>query len=107
IKKDRSETSNRSSWFSDLLLAFFEFLFSNTGRVLMWIVLAIVLLWILWIVFKNRGIYLFARAAGKLDQESVDAHADDFVPGDWADAIAQAEANQDYRLAVRHTYRHI
>ncbi len=107
INKEIKPKSNSSSWLADFFSKIIEFLFSPTGKVLMWLVLGLLVFWIVWTAFKNRGIYIFGRGESKIKKSEQDELADDFVPISWEAVIAQAEANEDYRLATRHAYRHI
>lgn len=105
--KQKTVKDTEPNWLMQIFYAIISFLFSTAGKILMWLLLAALIIWILVAVFKNQGIYFFARGRGKIETPVMDELSDDFVPESWEDVIAKAEANQDYRLAIRHAYRHI
>lgn len=96
-----------SSWAGRFISAVFEFLFSPIGKTLLWMLLAALVMWVVWRIFKNNGIYIFARGAGKVKAPDDHEHSDHFVPTSWETVIARAEESEDYRLALRHAFRHI
>lgn len=103
----RVSKADDASWLAQLIASFFEFLFSPVGKTLLWTLLAVIIIWIGWRVTRNKGTYIFARGAGKIKLSPQKEQADDFVPISWESVIAQAEANEDYRLALRYAFRHV
>lgn len=107
-KVKKPEVNNESSWLADFFIWFFDFLVSDIGKIILWVIVAAILCWLIFLIFKRRGIYLFARSGKKIKKAAaVDETGDDFIPESWSSVILQAEANGNYRLAVRHSFRHI
>ena len=107
-KVKKQEPVNESNWLTDFFIWFFNFLVSDIGKVILWVIVAAILCWLIFLIFKRRGIYLFARSAKKITKsQATDETGDDFIPESWSSVIRQAEANGNYRLAVRHSFRHI
>ncbi|PSK92687.1 DUF4129 domain-containing protein [Taibaiella chishuiensis] len=94
------------SWFIRMLGSIFEFFRSAAGKALIWIVIAAFLLFLVFRIFKLNGNVLFARKDKKLQQHQ-DETADDYVPENWEQSIAEAAQAGNYRLAVRHGYRYL
>lgn len=107
-KVKKPEVNNESSWLTDFFIWFFDFLVSDIGKIILWVIVAAILCWLIFLIFKRRGIYLFARSGKKIKKAAVaDETGDDFIPESWSSVIRQAEASGNYRLAVRHSFRHI
>ncbi len=112
IEKEKKPEQEGDNWFSrfivKLITALATFLVSDIGKIILWTIVAAILCWLIFLIFKRRGIYLFARSGKKIKKTTAtDEAADDFVPESWSSVIQQAEANGNYRLAVRHSFRHI
>ncbi|OJV54655.1 MAG: hypothetical protein BGO31_06710 [Bacteroidetes bacterium 43-16] len=115
VEKVKEEQKNKDNWLTAFLTwlakvlgGFFEFLFSGPGKILLWTIVALILAWLVFLIFKRRGVYLFARSDKKIKKnKNLDETADDFIPESWESVIHQAEVNGNYRLAVRHSFRHI
>lgn len=104
----KQEVSNESNWLAEFFIWLFNFLVSGVGKVILWTIVAAILCWMIFLIFKRRGVYLFARSGKKIKNvQTADETGDDFVPESWESVIRQAEANGNYRLAVRHSFRHI
>ncbi|MNE79440.1 hypothetical protein D3C80_1759250 [compost metagenome] len=56
---------------------------------------------------RHNGLPIFGRKDKKVSNLQQDELADDFIPESWEDIIRKAEQIPDYRLAVRHSYRHV
>ncbi len=107
-KVKKPEVNNESSWLAELIAGFFDFLVSDIGKIILWVIVAAILCWLIFLIFKRRGIYFFARSGKKIKKAVVaDETGDDFIPESWSSVIRQAEDNGNYRLAVRHSFRHI
>ncbi len=112
VKEEVQPKAEGDNWFSKfvvgLITAVATFLVSDIGKIILWTIVAAILCWLIFLIFKRRGIYLFARSAKKIKKVArTDEAADDFVPESWSSVIQQAEASGNYRLAVRHSFRHI
>lgn len=112
VEKEKKPEQEGDNWFGRfierLIMALATFLVSDIGKIILWTIVAIVLCWLIFLVFKRRGIYLFARSGKKIKKtDTADETGDDFIPESWTSVIQQAEANGNYRLAVRHSFRHI
>ncbi|RYE00274.1 MAG: DUF4129 domain-containing protein [Sphingobacteriales bacterium] len=110
VKKPEQDTG--SNWFRKfiewLIQALSVFLVSGFGKIILWGIVALILCWLIFLIFKRRGIHLFARSGKKIKKiDTADETGDDFIPESWQSVIQQAEANGNYRLAVRHSFRHI
>lgn len=111
IKK--TEQNTESNWLAKFFKGLIEvlslFLLSGIGKIILWLIVAAILCWLIFLVFKRRGIHLFTRSGKKIKRPvaAADETGDDFIPESWASVIQQAEANGNYRLAVRHSFRHI
>lgn len=90
-----------------LLEAIVSFFSSTAGKALIWIVVASLVLLIVFRIFKLNGNVLFARKDKKLGNAGGDESADDYVPDNWEQSIAEAAKAGNYRLAVRHGYRYL
>lgn len=101
-----ARNSNNNSWWLKLVAAVFSFLSSEAGKII--IVLAVALLVVLLIIriIQSRGNIFFSRKDKKLPA-ATDELADDYVPPSWEQAIQDAAATGNYRLAVRHSYRYL
>lgn len=110
-KVTQKEQDTESSWLTELyewfIGVFLAFLLSGPGKIILWLIVAAILIWLIFLAFKRRGIHLFARSGKKIKVAATDETGDDFIPESWAVVILQAEANGNYRLAVRHSFRHI
>lgn len=110
-KATRQEQDTEGNWLTKLynwfIGVFLAFLLSGSGKIILWLIVAAILFWLIFLAFKRRGIHLFARSGKKIKVAATDETRDDFIPESWAAVILQAEANGNYRLAVRHSFRHI
>lgn len=111
-KVKNPEQNPESNWlakfFSWLIEVLSLFLLSGIGKIILWLIVAAILCWLIFLVFKRRGVHLFARSGKKIKRPvTTDETGDDFIPESWASVIQQAEATGNYRLAVRHSFRHI
>lgn len=101
LAKERSAGS-----FENLLISLFQFFTSTAGKVLLWLVLGLLILVVCFYVFKQYGINFFRTKSTKINQLSAD-EADEEIPQDWELAIREAVSKQDFRTAVRLSYRHV
>lgn len=101
LKKD-----DAGQGFMKMLEAIFNFFASPIGKALVWIAVALLVLVIVFRIFKLNGNVLFARKDKKLSSGQ-DESADDYIPDNWEQSIAEAAKAGNYRLAVRHSYRYL
>lgn len=111
-EKEKKPETDDNNWFQKFMEWFIAglatFLVSDIGKIILWTIVAVILCWLIFLVFKRRGIHLFARSGKKIKKADMpDETGDDFIPESWTSVIRQAEANGNYRLAVRHSFRHI
>jgi len=97
----------KESLWAKMLEAIFEFFAGPFGTFLLWMVIAAVVILLIWRIVQHNGLHIFGRKNTKLGGQQQDEMADDFIPESWEDIIHKAEQVPDYRLAVRHSYRHI
>lgn len=96
-----------NGWLTKLLESLFRFFMSPSGKALIWIIVAVLVLLIVFRIFKLNGNVLFARKDKKLGGSGQDEAADDYIPDNWEQSIAEAAKAGNYRLAVRHGYRYL
>ncbi len=90
-----------------ILEAIFDFFSSSAGKALIWIVVSGIVLLLVFRIFKLNGNVLFARKDKKIGNNDGDGSADDYIPDNWEQSIADAAKAGNYRLAVRHSYRYL
>ncbi|MFT4062582.1 MAG: DUF4129 domain-containing protein [Edaphocola sp.] len=89
--------------FLSAMLGFFT---SPAGRILIMVIVALILIAIVVRIVQLNGNILFSRKDKKLGHVT-DELSETYIPEDWNEAIERAAAAGNYRLAVRHMYRHL
>jgi len=105
-EQPKARESAASDGWAKFMLSILEFFASSAGKVLLWVIVAILVLGIVLWIFKQNGNIFFARKDKKIGGDNIDEYADDFVPANWEQTIMDAAQQGDYRLAVRHGYRY-
>jgi len=105
-KPDPVQEYKESLW-TKILKAIFEFFAGPFGTFFLWAVVGLVVIAIIWQIVRHNGLPIFGRKDKKISALQQDELADDFIPESWEDIIRKAEQIPDYRLAVRHSYRHV
>lgn len=100
------EPAGQDSGFLKFMSELFAFFRSGAGKVLIWILVAGIVLLIVFRIVKLNGNVLFARKDKQLNKR-LDETADDYIPENWEQSIADAAQAGNYRLAVRHGYRYL
>lgn len=103
---EQQKQQESDSGFLKFLESLFNFFSSGAGKAIIWIVVALLVLLIIFRIFKLNGNILFARKDKKMGGPQ-DESADDFIPENWEQTIAEAARAGNYRLAVRHSYRYL
>lgn len=98
--------SGSNAWF-DFIEGLFEFFGGTAGKVILWLIVGLVVSFVIYQVVENNGLNIFARKDRKIASGSGDEMADDFIPESWEAIIHRAEQDGNYRLAIRHSYRHV
>ncbi|RQO29903.1 hypothetical protein DBR32_15110 [Taibaiella sp. KBW10] len=93
-------------WF-DFIEGVFNFFTGIFGKILLWTIIIGVVLLIVYQIVKNNGLRIFSRKDKKILSGGTDELADDFIPESWEAIIHKAETEGNFRLAIRHSYRHI
>jgi hypothetical protein len=106
-EKPRVKEEDTGSGLLKVLESIVSFFSSAAGKALIWIVVASLVLLIIFRIFKLNGNVLFARKDKKIGNGQQDESADDYIPDDWEQSIAEAAKAGNYRLAVRHGYRYL
>jgi hypothetical protein len=84
-----------------------DFLQSGAGKVLIWVLVALLLLFVIFRLVQLNGNIFFAKRDKNLNQETEDELSDQYLPADWEKTITDAARAGNYRLAVRHGYRYL
>ncbi|WP_129021854.1 DUF4129 domain-containing protein [Edaphocola flava] len=105
--KEEPVQEYKESLWSKIITAIFEFFAGPFGTFLLWAVVGLVVIAIIWQIVRHNGLPIFGRKDKKVNNLQQDELADDFIPESWEDIIRKAEQIPDYRLAVRHSYRHV
>ena len=95
-----------SVWYK-IISAIIEFFTSTAGTIELWLIVALIVVSIIWYVVRQNGLTMFSRKNKMIKGQQTDELADDFIPESWEMIIQKAEQMPDYRLATRHSYRHI
>jgi len=87
------------------LTAFFRFWKSNTGVVLMWILVGILASWLIYKIFIQKDSFLFGKSGKSLADDSGGANDEqDLASTNWETLLQHAADNKDFRLAIRYSY---
>lgn len=108
IPREKVQPSEPSTfWLKivDALARIADFFVGGVGQVILWVLLAIAIIFIVFRITKLKGNLFFSKKDKKL--KNADEYADDYVPEDWDATIQDAVRQGNYRLAVRHTYRYL
>lgn len=105
--KAEPEKEYKPSLWSRIIGEIFSFFAGPFGTFLLWAIVALIVIAVIWQIVRHNGLPLFGRKDKKISTAQTDELADDFIPESWEDIIRKAEQIPDYRLAVRHSYRHI
>lgn len=106
-KEIKEELPNQQmDWWLNMLTKLFQFFASGFGKMLIWILVALMVLGILFNVLQARGNIFFSKKDKKMPTQHAE-NADSFLPDNWESAIEEAKQDGNYRLAVRYAYRHL
>lgn len=97
----------KESIWSKIIAAIIEFFTGTAGTVILWLIVALIVVSIIWYVVRQNGLTMFSRKNKGIKGQQTDELADDFIPESWEMIIQKAEQMPDYRLATRHSYRHV
>lgn len=100
------ESNSDSAW-----LRFFESLFrflgSGAGKALIISLVSLLVLYLVFRIFRLKGNVFFAKKDKKIGVAEQDELSDNFIPDSWEKVIEDAARSGNYRLAVRHSYRYL
>ncbi|WP_118976969.1 DUF4129 domain-containing protein [Taibaiella koreensis] len=105
--KPKEQARTNDSWWFRFFESLFRFLSSGAGKVLIICLVALIVIVIVIRVIQLKGNIFFAPKDKKVPQDADNELADDYVPLSWEQAIQDAAAAGNYRLAVRHSYRYL
>ncbi|HRP90327.1 MAG TPA: hypothetical protein PKX92_09815 [Edaphocola sp.] len=100
------ETSYQPDFLTKLLTKIITALNSPTGILIMWILLGIIIVYGLYLILKKNGFSVFQNK-NKNFNETLNASEEQYLPEQWAHLILESEKEGNYRLATRHSFRHI
>ncbi len=83
-----------------------DFLRQGTGQILIWIGLAILVVFLLFRIFKLNGPIFFARKDKQLPGKG-DMLLTNTLPDDWEQSIQDAVLEENYRCAIRYGYHYL
>lgn len=84
--------------------AFFEFIGSNTGNTLIWMLVIAGAGFLIYKVFFSKGSFLFTKNKKLGAGEDTGGKEEDIAGTNWEVLLQQATTNNDLRLAVRYSY---
>lgn len=93
-------------WWYRFIIGIFEFFASVGGKILLWGLVAVIILFIIFRIIRLNGNVLFSKK-DKPVAAATDENADDYIPDDWEHSIQNALNAGNLRLAVRHSYRYL
>ncbi len=98
--------ANNSAW-QRFLARFFDFISSPSGKVVIWVGIALLIAGLVVYILRNKGVVFFSRRNKKWAAEQLTTDPDEFVPDDWQQYIQRTAAEGQYRLALRYGYRYL
>jgi hypothetical protein len=91
------KNNNKSFWYNVI-----KILSSNEFKLLVWCSIVIVVIVLAYYFAKANGIFLFTAKGKKISTATEqDVYTEDIFSIDYASAINKAEANSNYKLAIR------
>ena len=104
-KKDKPQEVPKTPWLIRVLIAFFHFLGTTTGHIILWSLLAIIVGYVLYRILAGEG-RIFARKNRKHtgEEEPAEITEEDLLESNWEERLRAALQSGDARMAVRYSY---
>lgn len=102
---EKQDSNQEEPAFLKVLAAIFRFFSGTTGKALLWIFVACVVLYIIYRLTAGQGRFSF-RKEKKFSEGTNDGAVEDVEGTDWDSRLNQAISAGDIRAAVRYSYMH-
>jgi|SRR5690606_33727434 len=106
-KPDEQVERQKNSLWEKLWIQVFEFFNSSKGKVVIWIIVALLLIAFVYYILRNKGLI---SSSGKRHQVSLNSQEPELgieISDDWNAVIQQMVGQGNYRMALRYGHRYL